>query len=41
MNLSRVLAEYVKSLQYKDLDSDVISEAKVLITDCVGCMLTE
>jgi 2-methylcitrate dehydratase PrpD len=39
MNLSRVLAEYVKSLQYKDLDSDVISEAKVFITDCVGCML--
>ena len=39
MNLSKVLAEYVKNFQYKDLDSAVISEAKIFFADCVGCML--
>ena len=39
MSLTKVLAEYVLSLRYEELDPRVIALAREAFTDCVGCLL--
>ena len=39
MNLAERLSEYAAKIQYGDLDSDVVVEAKKRLLDSIGCAL--